>query len=1107
MVEAGHQQPNIEAASASGAVEPWVRRFEAAWRNGESPSVEAFLPADEQARQAALVELVHIDLERRLKRGEPVRVEDYLARHPELAGDGGVVVELLADEFCLRLREDPSLKPSELFERFPQYAIQLRAELSAHSQAAIPPSAAPATVKSDVALADSKSSVEAKMPLALDTIVKQLTDSGVIAAGKLESFVPPKAHPNSVNELIGELVKQKQITRFQAQQVAAGRAKSLILGNYTILDKIGAGGMGQVFKAQHRRMDRVVAIKVLPQNVMKDAAAVARFEREVKAAARLEHPNIVTAYDADQAGGVHFLVMQYVDGQDLSEIVKQGGPLPVAKAVNCILQAAKGLEFAHGEGIVHRDIKPANLLLDKKGIVKILDMGLARIETVGDIATQAELTGTGTVMGTVDYMAPEQALSTKHADARADIYSLGCTLHYLIAGHAIYDGDTLMAKLLAHRERPIPSLGADAPQELQAVFEKMVAKKVEDRCQTMSEVVAALQECVVEPTKKSSGWSRSKWLLVGGGLLGGLILLAAIVLKMQTKEGTLVVEVDQPDATVQVLNEDGKVEITQSGGKGPISISVDPGKHRLKVEMDGFQFFAQDFEMDSGGTASIKASLVEDKPWFKAAFLEWQKEVAAMPAEEQVEAVAKKLQELNPGFDGKVTWKLEGGEVTELKLKTDNATDISPVRALVGLRTLGCGGSMKQTGGANGRLSDIAPLKGMNLTRLIFEFTKVANLSPLEGMHLAYLNCGNTPVSDLSPLKGMSLTELQCSSSRVSDLSPLRGMPLTFLDCYGTKVHDLAPLQGMPLTSLSCAWTEVSDLSPLQGTSLTRVAFELKRITRGLDVIRQMSSLRSVSIQPGHEMSPADFRKKYDAGELGKPPTDINDPAFQAWMKTVAALPVDKQVDAVAEKLAELNQGFDGKVKRKIERDAVREIGFGTGAVTNIAPVRALARLRSLDCQWGKLTDLSPLSGAQLGYLRIDGNPFTDLSPLKGMPLRQLSCNSCTKLADVSPLAGMPLTYLDVGGTRVSDLSPLRGMKLEELYCTSNNVSDLSPLEGLQLKGLTISPQQITRGMDVIRRMTSLSSIGIDGQKWYPPAEFWKRYDAGEFGRPAAAEH
>ena len=155
----------------------------------------------------------------------------------------------------------------------------------------------------------------------------------------------------------------------------------------------------------------------------------------------------------------------------------------------------RGLEFAHGEGVVHRDIKPANLLVDKKGTVKILDMGLARIDGAGDTATQAELTGTGAVLGTVDYMAPEQALSTKHVDGRADIYSMGCTLHYLLTAHAAYDGDTLMAKLLAHREQPIPSLGAEVPDEVQAVFEKMVAKKVQDRYQTMSEVVAALEQC------------------------------------------------------------------------------------------------------------------------------------------------------------------------------------------------------------------------------------------------------------------------------------------------------------------------------------------------------------------------------------------------------------------------------------------------------------------------------------------------------------------------------------------------------------------------------------------------------------------------------------
>ena len=334
------------------------------------------------------------------------------------------------------------------------------------------------------------------MPVALEQFVKQLADSGVIAPGKLENFVPPKAYPKDAQELARQLVEGKQLTKYQAQEIYAGRAKSLILGNYTILDKIGAGGMGQVFKAEHRRMKRVVAIKMLPRTVTKDPAAIARFQREVEAAAKLEHPNIVTAHDADEADGVHFLVMQCIEGSDLSALVKKNGPFSVAKAVNYILQAARGLDYAHQHGVVHRDIKPANLLLNSEGTVKILDMGLARIEGDKDTATQAELTGTGAVLGTVDYMAPEQALSTKHADARADIYSLGCSLYYVITGHAAYDGDTLMAKLLAHREKPIPVVGRRGRrQHLQAVFEKMVAKKIGDRYQKMSEVVAALEQC------------------------------------------------------------------------------------------------------------------------------------------------------------------------------------------------------------------------------------------------------------------------------------------------------------------------------------------------------------------------------------------------------------------------------------------------------------------------------------------------------------------------------------------------------------------------------------------------------------------------------------
>ncbi|HWA99807.1 MAG TPA: protein kinase, partial [Pirellulales bacterium] len=337
------------------------------------------------------------------------------------------------------------------------------------------------------------------MSIAIDHFVKQLEESGVLSPGKLKEFLPPNASPKDAESLARELIKQGQLTKFQAQQVLGGRAKALFLGNYTILDKLGAGGMGQVFKAQHRRMKRLVAIKMLPPAMTKDAAALARFQREVEAAAKLSHPNIVAAHDADEANGVHFLVMEYVEGRDLSATVKKDGPLSLGKALGYIVQAGRGLEFAHKKGVVHRDIKPANLLLDNEGTVKILDMGLARIDQPGGDA--AELTGTGAVMGTVDYMAPEQARNTKHADARADIYSLGCSLYYLLAGKPTFDGDTVVEKILAHRDETIPTLKDVCPgasDRLQGVFEKMVAKRIDDRYQTMTDALAALESCLAE---------------------------------------------------------------------------------------------------------------------------------------------------------------------------------------------------------------------------------------------------------------------------------------------------------------------------------------------------------------------------------------------------------------------------------------------------------------------------------------------------------------------------------------------------------------------------------------------------------------------------------
>ena len=349
------------------------------------------------------------------------------------------------------------------------------------------------------------------MAITLKQFVEHLTDSGLMSTEEVSAFedgLPPEQRPSDVQGLARELVKSGKLTRYQVQAVYQGRTRGLVLGDYVVLDKIGAGGMGQVLKARHRRMERIVALKVLPTRTMKSPDAVKRFQREVKAAARLEHPNIVTAYDAGEADGIHFLVMQYVDGKDLSEIVRERGPFPVQQAVDCILQTARGLEYAHGEGVIHRDIKPANLLLDTKGNVQILDMGLARMDAaIGPTgATGAErLTDSGQVMGTCDYMAPEQAEDTHAADHRADIYSLGCTLYRLLTGKLPYAADMPIQVLVKHREAEIPSLceaRPDVPAELEGIFRKMMAKRPEDRYQSMTELIADLESHMATKEKE-----------------------------------------------------------------------------------------------------------------------------------------------------------------------------------------------------------------------------------------------------------------------------------------------------------------------------------------------------------------------------------------------------------------------------------------------------------------------------------------------------------------------------------------------------------------------------------------------------------------------------
>ncbi|GIW80171.1 MAG: hypothetical protein KatS3mg105_1978 [Gemmatales bacterium] len=310
-------------------------------------------------------------------------------------------------------------------------------------------------------------------------------------------FVDPRAFGR-------ELIKRGWLTPYQVSQILQGRASDLTLGGYRILDRLGSGGMGQVFKATHRALNKLVALKVMRSEHVSNPNAVRRFHREIQAAAKLSHPNIVMAIDANSVGDTHFFVMEYVDGIDLSQLVRKKGALPVRIACEFIKQAAQGLQHAHERGLVHRDIKPANLLLarptpaQKMGTIKISDMGLARLDSSALETDSASWhTQEGRVLGTPDYMAPEQALASSDVDIRADIYSLGCTFYYLLTGRPPFPDCGLMEKLIKHRlEQPTPieTLRPEVPAAVIDIVRRMMAKEPKDRYQTPMEVVNALTQ-------------------------------------------------------------------------------------------------------------------------------------------------------------------------------------------------------------------------------------------------------------------------------------------------------------------------------------------------------------------------------------------------------------------------------------------------------------------------------------------------------------------------------------------------------------------------------------------------------------------------------------
>jgi len=1042
------------------------------------------------------------------------------------------------------------------------------------------------------------------MPVPLEQFVKQLADSGVMSADDIQAFQAslPAEKLNAAEDaqsFARELIKQRKLTSYQASAIYQGKGQGLVFGTYVVLDKLGQGGMGTVFKAEHRRMKRLVALKVMSQAAIKSPQAVQRFHREVEAAAKLTHPNIVAALDADEVRGMHFLVMEYVEGSDLAALVHKNGRLPIDKAIDYILQAARGLEYAHSQGVVHRDIKPANLFLTspplRKGgeggrgvaspsadyatahfipTVKILDMGLARLTDSEGGVVAGGLTQTGSIMGTVDYMSPEQALHTKHADRPADIYSLGCSLYYLLTGAPVYGGESLMEKLLAHREQPIPSLSAaraDVPAAVDAVFARMVAKRPEARQASMTEVIHDLEASLTGGGVSASvnpGWAApSPFPTTSSRTMGSedpaiqdflrAISPAASATDVRTKAGVA----SASETMASRVGEQTRGPVHRRGLQKWRQLTA---RQRLVVGGGGILVAvlcaALGWFLSAGRTKPDQDVASTAKPTVAEEEQGWQ----GWPAGAPEPAIAP--------FDAETAKKHQEAWAEYLNVPVEYENSIGMKFRLIPLGEFTMGSAPAEIDGA---LNDLvkgniwtperaaymkseAPRHKVVLTRPIFlgvyevtqkDYEAVMRANPA---HFSNSGPGKVAVAGVDtttlPAETVRWTDAvefctrlseqerrEAYYSRTGELVTARqgtGYRLPteaewefacragtatpfwtgarnedvaaaawFATHAGSCTHPVGKLRANPFGVFDMSgnvWEWVQDwwdstyyaqfankpaIDPT-GTELS----EAERVIRGGYFDAAASHCRAstrFAVLPSHRDDHVGFRvalapfgsrdsAAFAAAANGGngPAAKLNDPAFQKWMKQVAAeMSAARQVEAVKKKLQELNPGvltppFDGKVTPVITEGVVTTLKFVTDCVSDISPVRALTGLQELDCNGsdrmlGKLIDLSPLEGLHLITLRCQNNPnLRDLSPLKGMRLNYLACDA-TKIESLVPLAGMSLTYLICNDTQITDIAPLKNMPLNYLVLSNTKISDVTVLKGMPLTSLRLNATQV----------------------------------------------
>ncbi len=671
------------------------------------------------------------------------------------------------------------------------------------------------------------------------------------------------------------------------------------LGHYRVLGVLGWGGMGIVLHAEDIHLQRPVAVKVLRAQQADDLAGRMRFLREARAVAALKSDHIVTVYHVGMDNDVPFMAMELLRGETLEDWLERGGRPALPEVLRVGRELALGLAAAHEKGVVHRDVKPSNVWLEAPaGRVKLVDFGLARNES-----DPLKLTHSGLIAGTPAYMSPEQAAGLP-LDARSDLFSLGVVLYRLCTGTLPFEGRTTMALLTAlsvGEVRPVREHAPDVEPALADLIERLLARLPDDRPPSALAVAEALQAIAGAPAT------------VPDRIMG-----TPPPLPRPTPAGPRHRAAPGPEPRSTSVLElaarrpSGRPRMTFRRRKIVAAALLLAGA----VAGTGLVLLwsGNDKEPPPGAGGRRSDGVVGSYPAPPPApprRNEPPRRAPEPPAPaEQVRAVVKKLKALNPHFDGTVTPLVTGDNVTGLVFRTDQVTDVSPLRALTKLRVLHCSGSAP----GRGRLGDLSPLRGLPLKELVCKRNPVVDLAPLAGMRLTHLDlecCQEVDdlsplrgmpltrlnlyvcdrVSDLAPLAGMKLVALNLGSTGVTDLSPLRGMPVRNLNLFGCRqLRDLTPLQGMPLTDLnvSCcpqvqgleplagmplvdlrieACEQVHDVTPLAGLKLRVLVFTPRHVTRGIPVLRRMASLTALSTFGTPGIAPQEFWKRYDAGE------------------------------------------------------------------------------------------------------------------------------------------------------------------------------------------------------------------------------------------------